>query len=73
MSRYAIALAGHMHVREQLRYAGIPLRFYQTAAVVGPGGSGVLPFPSGITVYHVKNGVVDDGTFLPLDPIPPQR
>ena len=36
MSRYAIALAGHMHVREQLRYAGIPLRFYQTAAVVGP-------------------------------------
>ena len=73
MSRYAIALAGHMHVREQLRYAGIPLRFYQTAAVVGPGGSGVLPFPSGITVYRVKNGVVDDGTFLPLDPAAPQR
>ena len=73
MSRYAIALAGHMHVREQLRYAGIPLRFYQTAAVVGPGGSGVLPFPSGITVYRVKNGVVDDGTFLPLDPVAPPR
>ena len=73
MSRYAIALAGHMHVREQLRYAGIPLRFYQTAAVVGPGGSGVLSFPSGITVYRVKNGVVDDGTFLPLDPAAPQR
>ena len=73
MNRYAIALAGHMHVREQLRYAGIPVRFYQTAAVVGPGGSGVLPFPSGITVYHVKNGVVDDGTFLPLDPVAPQR
>ena len=71
MNRYAIALAGHMHVREQLRYAGIPVRFYQTAAVVGPGGSGVLPFPSGITVYHVKNGVVDDGTFLPLDPLAP--
>ena len=53
MSRYAIALAGDVHVREQLRYAGIPLRFHQTAAVVGPGGSGVLPFPSGITVYHV--------------------
>jgi 3',5'-cyclic AMP phosphodiesterase CpdA len=69
MSRYAIALGGHMHVREQLRYAGIPLRFYQTAAVVGPGGSGVLPFPSGITVYRVKNGVVDDGMFLPIDPV----
>lgn len=73
LNRFAIALAGHMHVREQLRYAGISLRFYQTAAVVGPGGSGVLPFPSGITVYHVKNGVVDDGTFLPLDPVSPQR
>ncbi|MDB4914606.1 MAG: hypothetical protein JWM95_2250 [Gemmatimonadetes bacterium] len=73
MNRYAIALAGHMHVREQLRYAGIPLRFYQTAAVVGPGGSGVLTFPSGITVYRVTNGVVDDGTFLPIDPVAPQR
>ena len=67
MNRYAMALAGHMHVREQLRYAGIPVRFYQTAAVVGMGGEGVLPFPSGITVYTVKNGIVDDGTFLPLD------
>jgi Icc protein len=65
MNRYAIALAGHMHVHEQLRFAGIPLRFYQAAAVVG-GSSGLLPFPSGITVYHVKNGVVDDGTFVPL-------
>ena len=72
MNRYAIALGGHMHVREQLRYAGIPVRFYQTAAVVGMGGGGVLPFPSGITVYTVKDGVVDDGTFLPLDrPLPP--
>ena len=70
MSRYAIALAGHMHVREQLRFAGIPLRFYQTAAVVGNGGSGLLPFPSGITVYRVTNGVVDDGTFLPLGLVP---
>jgi hypothetical protein len=69
LNRYAIALAGHMHVREQLKYAGIPLRFYQTAAVVG-GSGGILPFPSGITVYHVKNGVVDDGTFLPLDKQP---
>ncbi|MDB4914726.1 MAG: putative Ser/Thr protein phosphatase [Gemmatimonadetes bacterium] len=72
MSRFAIALGGHMHVREQLRYAGIPLRFNQTAAVVGPGGSGVLTFPSGITVYRVTNGVVDDGAFLPLDPASPQ-
>lgn len=45
----------------------IPTRFYQTAAVVGPGGTDPLAFPSGITVYRVRDGKVDDGTFVPLD------
>lgn len=66
MNRFAMALGGHTHVREQLRYAGIPLRFSQTAAVVGPGGSGVLRFPSGFTIYRVTNGVVDDGMFVAM-------
>jgi 3',5'-cyclic AMP phosphodiesterase CpdA len=65
-ARYPIALAGHMHIREQLRYEGVPTRFYQTAAVVGSSGRDALVFPSGITVYRVRNGVVDDGTFVPL-------
>lgn len=66
-ARYPIALAGHMHVREQLTYAGIPTRFYQTAAVVGPGGTDPLAFPSGVVVYRVRDGQVDDGTFVPID------
>jgi 3',5'-cyclic AMP phosphodiesterase CpdA len=71
-ARYPIALAGHMHVREQLRYAGIPTRFYQTAAVVGGGGADPLAFPSGVTVYRVRGGVVDDGTFVRID-VPGKR
>ena len=67
-ARYPIALGGHMHVREQLSFAGIPTRFYQTAAVVGPGGTDPLAFPSGVVVYRVRDGKVDDGTFVPIDP-----
>ena len=63
---YLIALGGHMHVREQLRYDGIPTRFHQTAAVVGPAAGAGLTFPSGITVYHVRHGQVDDGRFVRL-------
>ena len=66
MSRYPIALGGHMHVREQLRYAGVPTRFDQTAAVVGPAGGGVMAMPSGITLYRVRAGKIDDGTFIPM-------
>lgn len=71
---YPLALAGHVHVREQLRYAGIATRFDQAAAIVAPGGSGVLPFPSGVTVYRITRGVIADGIFVPLglDPPPSQ-
>jgi 3',5'-cyclic AMP phosphodiesterase CpdA len=68
--RYPIALGGHMHIRELIRYPGVNTRFYQTAAVVGPSGSGPLRFPSGVTVYRVHDGVIDDGTFVPIDPLP---
>jgi 3',5'-cyclic AMP phosphodiesterase CpdA len=67
LQRYPMALGGHMHVREQLRYAGIPTRFYQTAAVVGPSGGGGVVLPSGITVYRVHGGVIDDGTFVRIE------
>lgn len=67
-SRLPIALGGHMHAREQLRYQGVPTRFYQTGAVVGPSGQGSMRFPSGVVVYRVRNGTVDDGTFVPITP-----
>lgn len=63
---YPIALGGHMHVREILSYPGVPTRFHQSAAVIGPSAGAGLAFPSGITVYRVKGGVIDDGTFVPL-------
>ena len=63
---YDLALGGHMHVREQLRYEGTPIRFFQTAAVVGPSEGAGLKLTSGVTVYHVKAGRIDDGRFLPF-------
>jgi 3',5'-cyclic AMP phosphodiesterase CpdA len=68
---YPLALGGHVHVSEQLRYAGIATRFEQAAAVVAPGGGGVLPFPSGITAYRVRRGVLGEGVFVPLGLDPP--
>lgn len=61
---YDLALGGHMHVREQLRYEGTPIRFFQTAAVVGPSEAAGLKLKSGVVVYHVKGGKIDDGRFL---------
>ena len=65
---YELALGGHMHVRETLRFEGIPIRFYQGAAVVGPSDGAGLDFPSGVVVYRVSGGKIDDGTFVPLNP-----
>ncbi|HKP28745.1 MAG TPA: hypothetical protein VJU15_05060, partial [Gemmatimonadales bacterium] len=68
--RLEIALGGHMHRREQLRYetATGSYRFYQTAAVTLPvRGDGRLGLRSGITLYRVNDGHVDDGTFIPLE------
>ena len=68
--RLEIALGGHMHRREQLRYetASGSYRFYQTAAVTLPvRGDGRLGVRSGITLYRVNDGHVDDGTFIPLE------
>ncbi|MGQ0643204.1 MAG: metallophosphoesterase family protein [Gemmatimonadaceae bacterium] len=69
--RLDIALGGHMHRREFLRYetAKGMRRFAQTAAIVGPvRGDGPLGIRSGITLYRVSDRRVDDGTFIPLDP-----
>jgi len=69
--RLDIALAGHMHLREQLRFETNhgTRRFFQTAAVTGPAfGDGQVGVRSGVTLYHVVDGHVDDGTFIPLDP-----
>jgi hypothetical protein len=66
---HVLALGGHIHGTERIEYeiAGVKTRFNQVAAIIaGPRGAG-LSFISGVTLYHVKNGVIDAGQFIPLD------
>jgi hypothetical protein len=62
---WTLALGGHFHARETivLGERQPETRFHQTSAVVGHSANDV----SGVTLYRVRNGVVDDGTFLPLE------
>jgi pimeloyl-ACP methyl ester carboxylesterase len=71
--RFPLALGGHMHVRETLRYAlgGQDTRFEQAGAVVGPSDAAGLHFQSGVTLYHVRAGQVDSGQFIAF-PDPPE-
>lgn len=75
--RLEVALQGHIHMREVLTYQtqlGVQ-RLITAAAVVGPAAGAGSPYGpvSGITLHHVVDGHVDDGTFLPLDPMPRGR
>jgi len=66
-SRWPLALGGHIHLRELIRYGSpVATRFEQAAAIVG-GGSGTVPATSGVTLYTVRNGSIDAGTFIPID------
>ena len=65
--RWTHALGGHLHIRETIRFASsTSTRFYQAAAIVGP-GEGNVPAISGVTLYRVQDGAVDEGEFIPLD------
>jgi hypothetical protein len=68
--RHVLALGGHMHAGEKSEYVvdGLRTRFHVSAAVIGPSNAAGLRFPSGITVYTVRDGVVDDGRFVELGP-----
>lgn len=64
---YPLALGGHVHAREEIVFADhrFTTRFHQTAAVEGSSRTSV----SGVTLYRVKDGVIDGGEFIPLDPM----
>jgi hypothetical protein len=66
--RHVLALGGHFHAAEQVVYEidGQRTRFNLAAAIVGPSNSAGLHFPSGITLYTVRDGVIDEGRFLSL-------
>ena len=59
--------AYEIHGPGEYEIAGVKTRFNQVSAVIaGPRGAG-LSFVSGVTLYRVKNGVIDAGQFIPLD------
>lgn len=64
---WPLALGGHIHLRESVRF-GSPLstRFEQAAAIVG-GSEGVVAAISGVTLYTVRDGAIGEGEFLPLN------
>jgi hypothetical protein len=63
---WPLALGGHMHTRESITFGStVRTRFHQGAAVVGPTDN-AIPAISGVTLYRVKNRVIDDGEFIPL-------
>jgi len=63
-----LILGGHTHVAEKLVFQTDrgPLRFEQSAAIVGPNDYGPVVMPSGFSLYTVTNGVIDAGRFVPL-------
>lgn len=65
---YSLALAGHHHMQQKFTMEGVQTRFEQTGAVIGPSDDGAgFYHPSGVTLYHVVNGVIDEGQFIHLD------
>lgn len=64
---FPLALAGHLHAQQKFSLEGVQTRFEQTGAVIGPSDDGVFNMPSGITLYKVKDGKIDGGTFIRLD------
>ena len=67
--RHVLALGGHMHATERIEYemSGVRTRFNQVSAVVGNSRGAGLESISGVTLYHVKNGEIDAGRFVPLE------
>ena len=68
--RYVLALGSHMHAAERLSFVtdGVQLRSEISAAIVGGNDLGAATFPSGFTLYTVRNGAIDAGRFFRLDP-----
>jgi hypothetical protein len=66
--RYTLALGGHLHARETLRFEseGLQTRFYQTAAAVGPSGEPGMLMRSGSPCIVYRQPIFSQP--IPLDP-----
>ena len=65
---HILALGGHIHSAERIDFGwdGIPTRFRNAAAIIAPVTSAGRVFPSGFSIYTVRDGVIDDGRFVRL-------
>jgi predicted MPP superfamily phosphohydrolase len=66
--RFMLALGGHIHAVEHLAYEvdGQRTRYNQSSAIVAPSDVAGMRFRSGVTLYRVRRGEIDAGTFIPL-------
>lgn len=64
-----LVLTGHYHARQVFWYetSEQKTRYEQTGAVVEANRHGDELLPSGVTLYKVTNGKLDEGRFIPLD------
>lgn len=71
--RWVVALGGHMHTAEKIVFQldGERTRFEQAAALIGGNSTQDISAPSGFTLYTVRDGVIDAGRFIRMDPRPP--
>lgn len=67
--RYVLALGSHMHAAEHASFVsdGLALRSDVSAAIVGGNEFSGVTFPSGFTLYSVRDGSIDSGRFMRLD------
>ena len=63
---YPLALAGHVQIRETIRFVGMPTRFAQVSPVIAPTSGPGTFFTSGINVYRVTSQGISEGVFVPL-------
>lgn len=63
-----LALAGHDHMRETLSYEieGAQTRFHNAASIRSDAAAAGLTLESGVTMYEVRDGRVDDGSFIAM-------
>ena len=68
-NNFSLALAGHLHSQESLSYEleGMRIRFNQSSAILGDISFKGMHMASGVVLYRVMDGEIDDGEFIPLD------
>ncbi|HYV95864.1 MAG TPA: metallophosphoesterase [Gemmatimonadaceae bacterium] len=73
--QFVLGLGSHTHSAEHVNFVtdGMAARFDVSSAITAGNVAGPVVVPSGFTLYTVKNGVIDAGQFVRLDPPPPPR